>query len=80
MGQILVRNLEPGVLDALKRRAHDNGTSAEEEARRALADAVTPGVKAWRARAEAIAARIGSLAGPDSTELLRQARDGDEQG
>ena len=78
MSQILVRNVEPGVLDALRRRARENGTSAEEEARRALAAAVTPGLDGWRARAEALAGRLGRLPGPDSTELLRKARDRDE--
>ena len=78
MAQLLVRNLQPGVLDALRHRARDNGTSTEEEARRALAAAVAPGIQGWRARADALAARIGPLPGPDSTELLRQARDRDE--
>jgi plasmid stability protein len=35
-GQILIRNLDDSVIDALKRRVADHATSTEEEARRAL--------------------------------------------
>jgi plasmid stability protein len=78
MGQILIRNLDDAVIDRLKARARRNRTSAEEEARRALAAETGAGGDDWRERARALAARIGPLAGPDSTDLLRIDRDRDE--
>ena len=40
MGQMVIRNIDDAVLDALRRRAAASGISMEEEARRALAVAV----------------------------------------
>ena len=79
MGQILIRNLDDSVLAALKRRARDHQTSAEEEARRALAASVGGSdVQALLKRAAALRERIGPLPGPTSTEILRADRDRDE--
>ncbi len=78
MGQLLIRNLDDAVIAALKRRAREHGTSAEEEARRALAAGVAPGLSQWLARAEAVRAMNGRQAGPSSTELLRLDRDRDD--
>jgi plasmid stability protein len=81
MGQILIRNLDDAVLAALKRRARDHQTSAEEEARRALAASVNQVSKEeWLAKADALRKRIGPLPGPSSTEILRADRDRDEFG
>ena len=79
MGQMMIRNLDDRVVEALKRRAAENRTSAEEEARRALAASIGFDPEAWRRQARALAERVGPLPGPTSTELLRadRNRDGD---
>jgi plasmid stability protein len=78
MAQMVIRNLDDAVLAGLKRRAAANRTSAEEEARRALTASIGFDAEAWRAQARVVAERIGSLPGPDSTELLRADRDRDD--
>lgn len=79
MGQILIRNLDDAVLAALKRRARDHQTSAEEEARRALAVSVGQMSKEeWLAKADAFRKRIGPLPGPSSLEDLRADRHRDD--
>ena len=77
MGQILIRNLDDAVIAGLKRRAEQNGASAEEEARRGLAASVGFDAEAWRRQTEALADRVGTWAGPSSTDLLRAERCGD---
>jgi plasmid stability protein len=77
MGQILVRNLDGAVIAALKRLAAANGTSTEEQARRALASAVGLDRAAAAKRLAEIRNRIGKVPGPTSVELLRQDRDRD---
>lgn len=79
MGQMLIRNLDDAVIAALKKRAAENRTSAEEEARRALArsiDATTLAVLDGLNRASEL---NGTQAGPTSTEMLRWDRDRDER-
>ncbi|HTK36724.1 MAG TPA: hypothetical protein VL358_15750 [Caulobacteraceae bacterium] len=78
MGQIVIRNLDDAVLAALKARAGRNGTSMEEEARRALAQNVGVDTRAWLARLDALRAEIGPLPGPSSLELLRADRARDD--
>ena len=78
MGQMLIRNLDDQVIANLKRRAEQNRTSAEEEARRALAASAGFDADAWREDARRFAESIGPLPGPTSTELLRMDRDRDE--
>ena len=77
MGRILIRNLDDAVIAGLKRRAVENRTSAEEEARRALAASVGDGLQAWLARLEAARALNGPQSGPTSTEMLRADRNRD---
>ncbi len=77
MGQMLIRNLDDSVIAGLKRRAAENRTSAEEEARQVLAKDVGFDVEAWLARAKALRDEIGPLPGFNSTELLRRDRDRD---
>ena len=77
MGQILIRNLDDAVLDALRRRAAEQGTSTEEEARRALIQSVGLSREEWLARADAIRKKIGRLEGVSTLELLREDRDRD---
>jgi plasmid stability protein len=78
MGQILVRNLDDAVIDALRRLAAASGTSTEEQARRALARAVGLDRAAAVERFAEIRRRIGKLPGPTSLELLREDRARDE--
>jgi plasmid stability protein len=78
MGQILIRNLDDSVLEALRRRAGARGRSVEEEARRALAASVGLTRDQALARLDEARKRIGRLDGPSSLDDLRRdrARDG----
>jgi plasmid stability protein len=76
MGQILIRNLDDAVIEALRRRAAAAGTSTEEEARRALAAAV--GLEAAYRLAE-VRRRIGRLEGPSILDDLRRDRARDQR-
>jgi len=42
MGQLIIRNLKPGIVEALKRRAAERGRSAEAEHRAILEEALGP--------------------------------------
>jgi antitoxin FitA len=77
MARILIRNLDEAVIEALRRRAAACGTSTEEQARRALTQAV--GLERGEAarRCDEIRRRIGRLAGPSTLEDLRLDRDRD---
>lgn len=70
MGQILIRNLDDAVLDALRRRAASTGSSLEEEARRALAASVGLSRQEALARLDAVRSKIVVGSGPDSLEDL----------
>lgn len=78
MGQILIRNLDNAVLDALRRRAAEHGASLEEEARRALAASVGLSRQEALRRLDVVRARIGQIAGPSVVDDLRadRSRDG----
>jgi plasmid stability protein len=78
MGQILIRNLDDAVLDALRGRARQRGSSVEEEARQALAASVGLARDDAIRRLNAIRARIGPLAGPSSLDDLRADRGRDD--
>ena len=72
--QVVVRNLDPGVVAALKRRASRAGRSLERELRMILSREAGPDRSELIAEANRIRAMTpGPL--PDSTELLRQDRD-----
>jgi antitoxin FitA len=77
MGQIVIRNIDDTVIEALRQRAATSGTSMEEQARRALTSAVgLDRVDAVRRFAE-FRRRIGRLPGPSTLEDLRRDRDRD---
>lgn len=78
MGQIVIRNIDDAVLDALRLRAAEAGTSTEEAARQALAAAVGLGREAAIARLDAVRARIGRIEGPSTLDQLREDRRRDE--
>ena len=79
MGQILVRNLDDAVIAALKRLAASAGTSTEEQARRALTQAVGLDRQAALKRIDEIRRSIGRLEGFSSLDQLRQDRARDER-
>jgi antitoxin FitA len=77
VGQILIRNLDDAVLDALRGRARQRGSSVEEEARQALAASVGLTREEAVRRLNEVRERIGPLAGPSALDDLRldRARD-----
>jgi plasmid stability protein len=79
MGQILIRNLDDAVIEALRRRAAVAGTSAEEEARRALAAAVGLEREAAVDGLADVCRRIGWLEGPSILDDLRRDRARDQR-
>lgn len=79
MAQIVIRNLDDAVVEALRRRAAACGTSTEEQARRALTQAVGLDREEAVRRLDAVRSRIGRLEGPSIIEDLRRDRDRDER-
>ncbi len=76
MAQLLIRNLEDDVVEALKKRAVAQGQSLEQSLRELLRDAALPEVT----RRLAIIDRIRAMGLPtkrpsDSTRLIREDRD-----
>jgi len=78
MGQILIRNLDDNVIDALRKRAAEGATSMEEEARRALTASVGLGRREAIERLNAVRARLGRDSEPTSLDLLRADRARDD--
>jgi plasmid stability protein len=78
MSQIMIRNLDPAVVEALRRRAATCGTSMEEQARRALTKAVGMDRPAAARRLNEIRRLIGRLEGPSILEDLRRDRRRDQ--
>jgi plasmid stability protein len=79
MAQILIRNIDPAVIDAFRRRASETGTSTEEQARRALTHAVGLDRESAVRRLDEVRRRIGRLPGPSVVEELRRDRDRDHK-
>jgi antitoxin FitA len=78
MGQLIVRNLDDRIIDALKTRAARQQRSLEAELRvileRAAAERVIDIAEA-RARAEQISRSLEGRSHSDSTALIREDRD-----
>jgi plasmid stability protein len=74
----VIRNLDDAVIEALRRRAAACGTSTEEQARRALTQAVGLDREEAVRRLDAVRSRIGRLEGPAIVEDLRRDRSRDE--
>ncbi|HWB47929.1 MAG TPA: plasmid stabilization protein [Stellaceae bacterium] len=74
-----MRNLDDAVIAALKRRAAAAGTSTEEQARRALTQAVGLDRVAALKRIDEIRRSIGRLEGFSSLDQLREDRARDER-
>ena len=77
MVQLLIRNLDPAVVDVLKRRAATNRRSLAEEVRRTLTAAAGFDRAAALARIDAVRAEIGPVQGPSAVEEIRAMRDRD---
>lgn len=76
MAQVLVRNLDDAVVEALKARAELHGHSLEQELRDLLTQAATPTSEDRVAMAAQIRALgRGSNVPTDSTDLIRADRD-----
>ena len=78
MRQIVIRNIDTAVIEALRRRAAACGTSIEEQARRALTKAVGLDRAAAARRLAEIRRIIGRLEGPSTLDDLRRDRNRDE--
>jgi len=78
MAQILVRNLDEGVVARLKERAKEEGRSLQAEVRMILEEAASQrrvdAEAAWRLVDE-IRERFKGRKFPDSAELIREDRD-----
>jgi plasmid stability protein len=77
MSQIMIRNIDAAVIEALRRRAAVCGTSMEEQARRALTKAVGMDREAAALRLTEIRL-IGRLEGPSTLDDLRRDRGRDK--
>jgi plasmid stability protein len=79
MGQVLVRNLDDGVIERLKRKAVARGTSLEQVAREVLtaAAAEMDDRKAWAERMDALRAQTTFDPTWDSVAVIREWRDYD---
>jgi plasmid stability protein len=74
MGQILVRNLEDGVIERLKARALKADKSLEQAVRDILTEAAKPSREEILAEMDRIRAEIGPVS-LDATDLIREDRD-----
>ena len=77
MAQVIVRNLDDGVVERLKRRAARQHISLEQSLRDILTEAAKPGGEDLWDEMARLRASIGHVAG-DSTDLIREDRDNDE--
>jgi plasmid stability protein len=79
MGQLIVRGLEDGLIQALKRRAARIGRSAEAEHRAILEQALRPETETFAQTAARLRARTPPQT-TDSTDLIRRDRDRNHAG
>ncbi len=75
MSQLLVRDVPRDVVDALKRRAADNGRSAEAEHRAILESVLRPARAEFKALAARLREETRGRISVNSTDLIREARD-----
>jgi antitoxin FitA len=79
MAQLIVRNLDEGVAEALRQRARANERSMEAEVRTILGDVVSGStgvpVTDFALAARRLRERLGDR-GTDSAALVREGRDG----
>jgi len=75
MAQVIVRKLDPQVVDALKRRAEAKGRRLEQELRIILTEAAKPLREERLAEMDAIRARTRPGAPVDVAAFIREDRD-----
>lgn len=76
MAQILVRNLEPEVVERLKKRAQGHGRSLQAEVAEILRrESQMQTMEEARAAAEEIQRMFAGRKFPDSAELIREDRE-----
>lgn len=75
MPDVFIRGVDPLVVEKLKRRAADRGTSLQFEAKTALESAVKYSRAEFLEVARASRARSAGTPQTDSTELIRETRD-----
>ena len=74
MSQVLVREVEPAVIEKLKARAKQNGRSLEAELRVILRQAAGVDMEAALLELKRVQADFAGRSFSDSTELLREDR------
>ncbi len=74
MARILMRNLDPEVVNRLKERARRHGRSLEEEARLILTNAAGISFDNARKLARQWHKKLAGRRLPDSTDLIREDR------
>ena len=74
MAQILVRNLESGVVKKLKLRARRHGRSLQSEARQILTQSAGVSPAQGRKTAQLWQKKLSGRKFPDTTALIRQDR------
>jgi antitoxin FitA len=74
MAELLVRNLNPDIVDRLKARARQHGRSLQAEVQRILEEAAGRRMEDARALADRIRASLAGLPHSDSVELLAEDR------
>jgi plasmid stability protein len=76
VASVLVRDLDPAVVDRLKARAEENGRSLQKELKAVLEQAAMQATWAEaRAGAERVRQMLGGRQFSDSTDLTREDRD-----
>jgi len=75
MSQLLVRDLDPAVVDRLKQRAKQHGRSLQAEAKAILEAAAVLSIEDARRMAAAWRKRLSGTMVSDSANLLREDRD-----
>jgi plasmid stability protein len=75
MAQVLIRDLDEGVIRRLRRRAKRSGRSLEAELRLVLSRAADEDFASARAAAERVRSIFEGRRFSDSTELVREDRD-----
>lgn len=75
MAQVLVRNLDEGIVTSLKAQAAAKGHSLEQELREILAAAAKPSRQQVREMAAAVRARTRKPMEVDLEELIREDRE-----
>ena len=75
MAQVLIRDLDPDTVEALRERARRNGRSLEAELRQILGEAAHRSRSDFWLAAERLRKRTRGRQRTDSTELIRSDRD-----